>query len=403
MKRRHFISLASCSAGLASLGNLTSDYFNAVSLSSSESADLATHKITGGELLEVNYHWPRFVGKNGRIDFHGQYKKSTVLRLFTDQGASGWGLSGKQAVELMPGLINKKVSELIIPGKGIIPGLNRTFDFALHDLMGVIVNKPVYKLLGARGNRQTPVYSGMIYLDELNPENKIKGFDAVMENCEWDYNFGYRQLKVKIGRSGRWYPHDEGLAKDIEIVKRIHNSFKDRKTQILVDSNDMYTLDDTISFLKGIGDIPLFWVEEPFREEAVNGRSLRKWMNENGFSKTYYADGEANPDYKVCMELGKEGVMDVFLDDIYGKGFTEWIKLMEDLRKLGMLSSPHAWGDRLKTNYIAHIASGLGNVATIEGVTCLSEDIDYGDYRIENGRIRVSDAPGFGMKLLKKS
>ena len=64
-----------------------------------------------------------------------------------------------------------------------------------------------------------------------------------------------------------------------------------------------------------------------------------------------------------------------------------------------MLSSPHAWGNRLKTNYIAHIAAGLGGVTTIEGVTCFSDDIDYGDYKIVDGRLRVSDAPGFGMKL----
>jgi len=34
-------------------------------------------------------------------------------------------------------------------------------------------------------------------------------------------------------------------------------------------------------------------------------------------------------------------------------------------------------------------------------VTCLSDDIDYGDYKIVNGTIRVSDMSGFGMKLLK--
>jgi D-galactarolactone cycloisomerase len=67
-----------------------------------------------------------------------------------------------------------------------------------------------------------------------------------------------------------------------------------------------------------------------------------------------------------------------------------------------MQSSPHCWGNRLKTNYTAHLSAGLGNVCTIEGVTCESDDIDYGDYQINNGKLSVSDAPGFGMKLLKK-
>jgi L-alanine-DL-glutamate epimerase-like enolase superfamily enzyme len=54
----------------------------------------------------------------------------------------------------------------------------------------------------------------------------------------------------------------------------------------------------------------------------------------------------------------------------------------------------------LKTNYTAHLAAGLGNVCTIEGVTCISDDIDYGDYKIIDGKIQVSEKPGFGMKIL---
>lgn len=363
--------------------------------------ELDNHKIDTLELAEVNYHWPRFVGKNGRIDFHGQFHKCTVLKLYTNQGAMGWGLSETSAEKLFPLMQNRKVSELINPGKGIATNLEKSTDFTLHDLMGVILNQPVYKLLGSNGTFETPVYSGMIYLDELNPEVSNKSLDIILNNCEWDYNYGYRQLKVKIGRSGRWYTHDEGLVKDIEVVQMINDSFKLKNVELLVDSNDMYNLEDTVEFLSGINDVPLFWVEEPFREDPSAGEKLRKWMDKNGFSNTLYADGEANPDFDVCLDLGKKKFMNVFLPDIYSYGFTNWISLNQQLKEIDMLASPHAWGNRLKTNYIAHIAAGLGNVTTIEGVTCLSDEIDYGDYAMVNGKLRVSDAPGFGMKLLK--
>lgn len=363
--------------------------------------DLEDHIIDKCELIQLKYRWPRFVGKNGRIDFHGQNKTCTALRLSTNQGASGWGLSNSKADELFPLLENKKVSELVKPGTGVSDGLGREVDFALHDLMGVILDQPVYKLIGNRGTKETPIYSGMIYLDELNPGNENKGIDAIIDNCQWDIDYGYRQLKVKIGRSGRWYDHDEGLAKDIEVVKLIYNTFKDQGVEVLVDSNDMYTLDDTKKFLEGIGDMPLYWVEEPFREEVAAGKEFKKWMDQNGFEKTYYADGERKPDFDVCLELGKDQHMDVFLPDTYSYGFTKWIKLMPDMEKIDMLTSPHAWGNRLKTNYTVHLAAGLGNICTVEGVTCLSDDIDFGDYPIVNGKVKVSDAPGFGMKLLK--
>lgn len=363
--------------------------------------ELGKHKIATCELIEIDYRWPRFVGKNGKRDFHGQDKKCFILKLTTKQGAEGWGLSSRNAEEILPMIKDQKVSDLIQPKAGIRNDLDRRVDFALHDLMGIILDQPVYRILGAKGTKETSIYSGMIYLDELNPENKVKGFDAVLENCEWDYDYGYRQLKVKIGRSGRWYPHDEGLKKDIEIVKLIHENFKNNKIEILVDSNDMYNLEDTIQFLQGNTDIPLYWIEEPFREELEAGRRLKTWMNENGFKKTYYVDGEANPDHDVCLQLGREKMMDMFLPDIYGFGFSKWIELHKTLVEIGMLASPHAWGNRLKTHYISHFAAAYGNIPTIEGVTCFSDDIDYGDYQIVNGKIIVSDAPGFGMKLLK--
>ena len=362
--------------------------------------ELKKHKITKVERVIYEYHWPRHVGKNARRGNHGQFKKSQAIRIFTDQGAMGWALGDSRiADEELFQLQDQLVSNLISPENGIRQDLSPFLDLALHDLMGVILDKPVYQLLGAGGTKNTPIYSGMIYFDELEPEENPAGMNKILENCQWDIDYGYKQLKVKIGRSGKWYPHDAGLKKDIEVVKRIHNAFQG--IELLVDSNDEYSLQDTIDFLKGIGDIPLLWVEEPFREHYQHGKKLRQWMDKNGFKKTLYADGEAQPDHDLCMQMGKEGIMNAYLPDIRSFGFTRWRNLMPQLKTYNMWASPHAFGSMLKTHYNVHIAAACGNVVTIEGVTCISDDIDYGDYKIEDGKIRISEEPGFGMKLLK--
>ena len=239
----------------------------------------------------------------------------------------------------------------------------------------------------------------MIYFDELEPKDNPAGLDKILENCEWDINYGYRQLKVKIGRSRKWYPHAAGLKKDIEVVKLIHQTFPE--IELLVDANDGYSLEDTIDFLRGIEGIPLLWVEEPFRENYELGKKLRQWMDQHGFAETLYADGEARPDHELCLQMGKERIMNAYLPDIRSFGFTRWRKLMPELKQIDMWASPHAFGSMLKTHYNVHLAAAYGNVVTIEGVTCLSDDIDFGNYQIENGKIAVSDQPGFGMKLLK--
>lgn len=362
-------------------------------------SELNKHRITKVERLEFNYHWPRHVGKNARKGNHGQYHSDVAFKLYTDQGATGWGLGRKNlANEELFQLKGKLVSELISPKFGIRDDLNIYLDLALHDLMGVILDKPVYKLMGGNGSKETPIYSGMIYFDELEHEGKIGGIDKILENCNWDIEYGYRQLKVKIGRSGKWYSHKEGIKMDIEVVKLINSAFPN--TTLLVDSNDKYTLRDTIDFLKGIGDIPLLWVEEPFRENYEDGKKLRKWMDQNGFKSTLYADGEANPNHNLCLKMGKDGIMNAYLPDIRGFGFTRWRHIMDELKSYKMLASPHAFGSMLKTHYITHIAAAFGNVITIEGVTCFSDQIEFGDYKISNGKVRVSSAPGFGMKLL---
>ena len=362
-------------------------------------SELNKHKITKVERLKFNYHWPRHVGKNARRGNHGQYHSDVAFKLYTDQGATGWGLGRKNvADEELFQLKGKLVSELISPKFGIRDDLNIYLDLALHDLMGVILDKPVYKLMGGNGSKETPIYSGMIYFDELEHEGKIGGIDKILENCNWDIEYGYRQLKVKIGRSGKWYSHKEGIKMDIEVVKLINSAFPN--TTLLVDSNDKYTLLDTIDFLKGIGDIPLLWVEEPFRENYEDGKKLRKWMDQNGFKSTLYADGEANPNHNLCLKMGKDGIMNAYLPDIRGFGFTRWRHIMDELKSYKMLASPHAFGSMLKTHYITHIAAAFGNVITIEGVTCFSDQIEFGDYKISDGKVRVSSAPGFGMKLL---
>ncbi|HEY8477668.1 MAG TPA: enolase C-terminal domain-like protein, partial [Chloroflexota bacterium] len=267
---------------------------------------------------------------------------------------------------------------------------------ALHDLAGIILGMPVYEMLGKHGPDSSPCYSGMIYFDDLEPPDKPAGIDAVLKNCKDDYERGYRQLKVKIGRGNKWMAKQAGIRRDVEVTRAIARRFPD--IDVLVDGNNGFTIGEFLQYMEGIGDMKLFWIEEPFHETLEDYAKLREWLREHG-RKTLLADGEASPDWKVLDALAERKLLDVQLVDVAGYGFTPWRKLMPELKRQGVQASPHTWGSQLKTYYTSHLAAGLGNVVTVEGVTCSSDEVDFGKYTLKDGKLTPSPDPGFGMRL----
>ena len=193
-------------------------------------------------------------------------------------------------------------------------------------------------------------------------------------------------------------PLNEGIKRDIEVTRTIAKAFPD--CEILVDGNDGFTSETFIRYLDGISDVKLFWIEEPFRETVRDYSETKKWLDANYKFKVLLADGEANPDFQLAMDLAQAKLLDVYIEDLIGLGFTKWRKLNPDLKKKGILSSPHCFGDLLKSYYTSHLIAAQGNAPTIEGVTCSSNEVDFGDYKMNKGKIVPSQASGFGMKLL---
>ena len=407
MNRRNFLTYAAAAGVTTAFSNsleFTNKSIHEVSQESLNDADeLAGHTLERIKFTQVKLSYPRLVAKNAVRGVHGTGPTVTMCTLTTNQGASGIGMirgQRQRAEESFEQMKGKKITEVFALQTGVTDPA-QAFDIPLHDLAGVILKKPVYQLLsgGAPVATNVKCYSGMIYMDDVDIEDKIAGFDKILEQCYYDYHRGYRQLKLKIGRGFRWMPAEEGLKRDVELTRLMHRYFPD--IYILVDGNDGCTVAGLIRYLEQLEDVPLWWIEEPFRETIEDFTILRKWLNENRKRQTLLADGEARPDLPLALEMGKKQLLDIYLDDIMGYGFTPWRKVMPVLKENQLMASPHNWGEYMKTIYTAHLAWGLGNVVSVEGVTCFSNDIDFGLCRIEKGVILPSDAPGFGMTLLR--
>lgn len=362
---------------------------------------LSQHKIDKVSFYRFRARYPRLHGKNARLSYHGFGGEVTVAKVCTDQGACGWGelsdslQDARAAAERITG---KCLTDIFSVGTGILDDTLKALDIPLHDLAGVILGLPVSRMISESASPKIRVYDGAIYMNDIIPEDRPQGVEQVLADCAYDYALGHRTLKIKIGRGSIWMEHDAGLARDIEVVRRIHEAFPD--AGLMVDANDGYSVEDAIAFLEGIGDAPLVWFEEPFREEEKANRALREYLDVHR-PRTLIADGESMTDIDLLHDLAAKGLLDVWQPDVCGYGFTAWRKLMKEIEEKGYLASPHAWGNVVKTHYCAHLAAAYPHhIPCIEAVLGESEGVDYGGYELHNGIMTLPDRPGFGMDLI---
>ena len=358
--------------------------------------ELARHRVERINTHRIDIRYPRQVGLNARLGIHGTGPTVQVREVLTDLGARGWGVS-RTPPEQMPDLCGRRLADLFDPFVGVLAPEALPLDLPLHDLAGAILGQPVWRMLGAAGPTSLACYDGAIYMDDLLPEEAPRGVEAVLENCAADWGLGYRAFKLKIGRGNKWMPPEEGLQRDILVTRLVRRHYPD--APILVDANDGYTCAGFLRYLDAVAECNLYWVEEPFPENADDLARLRSFLSQHS-PRTLIADGERDPNIPLLLDLAAQGLLDVLLMDVMGIGLTAWRRWMPAIAELGVWASPHAWGDPLKTRYAAQIAAGLGHVATIEGVPGTCAQVDLERYALIEGELHVPDAPGLGLQLL---
>ena len=355
---------------------------------------LDRHFIRSVELASVRTRYPRTVGRNARLGSHGDGGPDEIVILRTDTGKVGWGLSaGPVRAEQV---IGRSVAELIDPAVGVRDDKLRGLDFALHDLIGQIEDLPVHAILGSHGPTSIPCYDGAIYFADLDPDDEPGGLSTVLAHCAADDAAGYRAFKLKIGRGNRWMDRAAGDARDIEVTRAVREAYPDHG--ILVDANDGYDCAGVIGYLEAVADCNLYWVEEPFPDDAADLARLRQFLRGTG-SATLIAEGESDPQLETLLEIAGRGDIDVLLMDVVSFGLTSWRSVMPRIAELGVRASPHAWGLPLKTLYAAQLAAGLGQVDIVEGVPGETIGVDTSGYLWQDGTFSVPDRPGFGLPL----
>lgn len=258
-------------------------------------------------------------------------------------------------------------------------------DMAVWDAVAKIANKPLFRLLADRFDRQADpvvfIYSAGGYYEEG------KGVKELRAEMRRFLDGGYGVVKMKIGN---------GLDEDRPRIEAVLLEL-DGKARLAVDANGKFNREEALSYAKALQQYPLFWFEEP-------GDPL-DFDLQKAVAETYpgpLATGENLFSHQDARNLLRYAGMRkdrdwLQFDPALAYGLTEYLRTLKVVREAGWELSrciPHG-GHQMALNIAAGL--GLGGNEIYPGLFQ-----PFGGFpdsvKVENSRIVMPELPGIGFE-----
>jgi L-rhamnonate dehydratase len=356
-------------------------------------ADVYGERIDCIEKITLHGKRPRTIGYNARIPTHGPRISDPVVRLRTSGGGHGisWSRLAREEAEQ---LVGRTVGELFRLPEGCTAEA-RCIDLPLWDLVARLLNMPLYRLLGARGSRQVPLYDASIYIDDLElDDNAARRLFADEVASGWEH--GYRHFKLKVGRGARWMETEAGLRRDALAVRAVRDA-AGVDARIMIDANMGNTLNTATQLLELCADCDLYWFEEPFAEDRALNEALQIFIEENNWD-VLVADGEFAPPPNF-FDLVREGWIDVVQHDFHALGLTWWRETAATIEGWHGRCAPHTWGSYIERYAHAHFAASVPNYEMLEASPARMPGVIDDDWVMKDGCLLVPETPGTGFDV----
>ena len=357
-------------------------------------------KITRIEWGLLTGKRPRHAGCNARLGAHGDTIRVPLARLTTDDGVSGFGVC-RVKPESAEQLLGQPLEKVFSLHEGVTDQW-RTWEFALWDLAGQQTKQPVWQLACAVNGKtapqtlRAPCYDTSLYFDDLHLQDNVEAAALLAAEAREGFERGHRHFKIKVGRGAMHMDLEKGTHRDIAIIKAVREVIG-VDGRIMIDANNGYNLNLARRVLEETSDCNVFWLEEAFHEDASFYRSLKNWLQENGLN-TLVADGEGDASPHL-LNWAREGLVDVIQYDIGGYGFTNWLRLGQQLDTIKVRSAPHHYGGHFGNYAAGHLAGAIDNFTFVEWDECATPGLNGEAYIVSNGEITLPDTPGWGLQL----
>ena len=268
------------------------------------------------------------------------------------------------------------------------------------DLLGRNKNIPATLLFNQQPKKEISAYDTTLYFhDQLYPS---KGVSKLVEEATSSVKHGYTEMKIKVGRPGKWMLPMDGLKRDIEVVTQIREAVG-RNIKIMVDANFGYDnkLDLLETFIRETDQCNLYWLEEMVTQNVEDYKKLRSILEKIG-SSTMLVCGEVDrqPISPIFEELIKNNLIDGYQPDILGEGFTNWLKIEARLKETKVRSIPHCFGNgNFGTRANIIFGSISENFVSVEDERYLPNIFANDSFQFENGKHILGNFTGLGLTI----
>ncbi len=260
-------------------------------------------------------------------------------------------------------------------------------DIAIWDLMGKLVGKPVFKLLGGRAKEKIPVYYSKLYADDV---------DAMQAEAQQAKNHGYQAFKMRFG-----YGPKDGMAgmrenlKRVEAVREVIGWDRD----LMADAYMGWNVDYTRRMLPKLERYELRWLEEP-----VIGDDVAGYAELNALGIIPISGGEHEFSVIGCKDLIENKAVSVLQYDtnrVGGITAAQKINAIAEAHQIPVI--PHAGQMHNYHLTMANSNCPMSEYFPVFDVEIGNELFYYifeGDAEARDGFLQLDDAkPGLGISI----
>jgi L-alanine-DL-glutamate epimerase-like enolase superfamily enzyme len=341
------------------------------------------------------------------------YKKSWLCRVRIKGGAEGISVSNSQQMEVLYPIFTKRIAPYFIgkdardlealmeevtvyesnykaTGLAIFVPM-ATLEFAILDMFGKMVNKPIGLLISDK------IYNAKINVYQANGERYISAEETI-DHLQRDVAISKaKAIKFKLG--GRMSHPETPVGRSEKLIPLVRKTFGD-KMVISADANGSYTPEQAIPIGRLMQEYNYAFYEEPvpfdwYEELKQVADALKIPM----------ALGEQEPStHNFRWVLANNAVGIVQQDMFYFGGMVRCMRVARMAAVLGKQCIPHISSTGLGYLYMMHFVSAIPNSGPYHEFKEFNNDLPYScptsTLRSDDGgAITVPTGPGLGVTI----